>query len=332
MLVLVPLPCHNLGSSKTLPNALDNPDQVVSTPCARFTLATNARVYCSLSLASGLPVRFLRFLIYVAVVIVFTAIGEGIGFVIGVLTCVGLHFVFVKKPTHAYDDPFSYTGEGADESQGNYLTLANIQFFEIFGHLCKIDGVVSRDEIEGVEVVFRHLSFNEMEREEAIDAFRRGKEPDFDFEGALEQLQQTHFETIVASQLLHLLNVVVANIESGGLVREERAMLNRIGSAMGLQPEAINDILTLGQRQWGQGTHTQPGAEPKSTIALAYESLELDEDASVRQIERAYRKLRSRHHPDKLLRSASDEEREATEKRFKDVQKAWDVLRVHHNL
>ena len=293
----------------------------------------------------------MRYVLYGAIVFFAAYVGDVIGLLIRLLICFGLSLFSGKRVKVENDAPFfAFESEaGVDQAEdwldsdaddfdakevnlGKYGVFAKLRFFELFGYLCKIDGVVSRDEITGVESVFRHLDFDEDEREAAIEAFRLGKEPEFDFRATLRTVSRFNIENTFATRLLHLMNVVVANADGSGLVEEERALLIQIGQAFGLRLDAINEILMLGQgrAQFEEG-EPEPAESSKTTLDLAYDVLGVEARASDKQVERAYRRLRSRYHPDKLLRSASDDEKVATEKQFKDVQKAWDVVRVHRN-
>jgi DnaJ like chaperone protein len=59
--------------------------------------------------------------------------------------------------------------------------------FAVMGALCKADNVVTRDEINAVEKMFRMLNLHGEQREQAKAAFNRGKQPDFDLDAAVDQ-------------------------------------------------------------------------------------------------------------------------------------------------
>ena len=266
----------------------------------------------------------MRIFVFVVLALVATYFFGWLGLTVGLLTAFGFSMFSGKRIDVDHSQPF-FTNTSA-------ASIEDVHFFELFGSLCKIDGVVSRDEIRGVEVVFNHLGFTPEARDAAITSFNRGKQPDFDFERTLAGVRELNLPTRTAVQLIHLMNVVVANADGSGLVAQERELLFRIGEAFGLSHRLIAEILML--QQPGEGAHgARQAAEPAaSALDRAYDTLGLDQDLTPNEMSRSYRKLRSRYHPDKLPRTVSNTDRDAAEKRFTDIQRAWDIVRVHHNI
>ena len=62
--------------------------------------------------------------------------------------------------------------------------------FTVMGALCKADKVVTRDEINAVEQIFRMLNLHGEFRENAKAAFNRGKQPGFELDAAVDQFAQ----------------------------------------------------------------------------------------------------------------------------------------------
>ena len=76
-----------------------------------------------------------------------------------------------------------------------------------------------------------------------------------------------------------------------------------------------------GQRDWDSGEadfNTEDVWDP-------YQILEIDRHASASEIKKSYRKLASKYHPDKL-EHLGDEFKELAERRFKEIQKAYQEL------
>ena len=264
----------------------------------------------------------MRYLIAALIIMTATFVFGWIGLLVGPLVAFGV-FQFSNRRIYIdHSQPFF--------SSTNTASIGDVHFFELFGYLCKIDGVVSRDEIQGVEVIFDHLRFSPEDREAAIAGFNRGKQPDFDFEGVLYEVKRLNLRTEIAVQLIHLMNVVVANADGSGLVVEERNLLFRIGDAFGLTQAQIAEILMLGNaNERTQGTTAEPTV---NALQRAYNTLGFSESATPKEMARQYRKLRSRYHPDKLANSVSEAERSTAARRFDDIQRAWDIVRVHHGI
>ena len=78
---------------------------------------------------------------------------------------------------------------------------------------------------------------------------------------------------------------------------------------------------TSGRRDWDSGEtdfNTEDVWDP-------YQVLEIDRRASAAEIKKSYRKLASKYHPDKL-EHLGDEFKELAERRFKEIQKAYQEL------
>src|SRR5690625_1093587 len=57
--------------------------------------------------------------------------------------------------------------------------------FSVMGHVCKVDGRVSEQEIEAARRIMDRLGLSPDKRREAIDCFNRGKHDDFDLDAVL---------------------------------------------------------------------------------------------------------------------------------------------------
>jgi hypothetical protein len=66
----------------------------------------------------------------------------------------------------------------------------------------------------------------------------------------------------------------------------------------------------------------------QSTVARRppWEVLEIQQDASIEEIKKAFRRLAMLYHPDRLLSSASTEERETAKRKYEEIQRAQKVM------
>ena len=194
--------------------------------------------------------------------------------------------------------------------------------FGVMGHVAKADGRVSPDEINLANRVMDHFGINADQRRAARAIFNEGKAPGFPLDAVLDQLRR---ECGRATNLLRLfLEIQVqAAWADGGVHAQERRVLKHVASRLGFPDEAYDEL----ERLVGSGVATpQPEAGP--SLADAYATLGVAPDASDADVKRAYRRLMSRHHPDKLAASGLPEEmmRAATE-RTQQIKAAWDRVR-----
>ncbi|MFW5823355.1 MAG: co-chaperone DjlA [Marinobacter sp.] len=198
--------------------------------------------------------------------------------------------------------------------------------FAVMGAVSKADGVVTRDEIRMAETMFERFHLNAGQRESAKAAFNRGKSADFDLDTELGRFRQVCSGQSALLQMF--LQVQVSAVAADGEVHPaEHEMLVRIARGLGL-PESLVDQLEATLRGAQSGTS---GARPYSTtdqINDAYRTLGVSPSVSDAELKRAYRKLMSENHPDKLAgRGLPESMRKLAEERTREISHAYDVVR-----
>lgn len=197
--------------------------------------------------------------------------------------------------------------------------------FSVMGALCKADNVVTRDEIQVVEGIFRQLGLNDAQREEAKAAFARGKQPDFDLDAAVDA-----FGTIARGRgpLVQLfLQLQCMAIAADGTVHAaEHEMLVRIARRLGLSERDVAQLEALLRAGGRRGAAGGPATADR--LKDAYEALGLTPDASPAEIKRQYRRLMSQNHPDKLAsRGLPESMRAVAEERSREINTAYDLIK-----
>ncbi|MEM1175239.1 MAG: co-chaperone DjlA [Pseudomonadota bacterium] len=204
--------------------------------------------------------------------------------------------------------------------------------FSIMGALSKADGVVTRDEINAVERIFDMLRMDEQARSDAKASFNRGKQPDFDLDDAVDRLRAiTRGRGPLVQLFLQLQCMAVA--ADGRIDPAEHAMLVRIAQRLGLSELDVQQLEALLRASTGAGAQT--GGMPPSANRLddAYQALGIKRDASDAEVKRAYRKLISENHPDKLAaRGLPDSMRAVAEERSRELNKAYDLIKESRGL
>lgn len=198
--------------------------------------------------------------------------------------------------------------------------------FILKGRLAKADGHVSQAEIDHTEQVIRQLGMTAEHRQLAIALFRKGVDPDFDIQGQLRQFVEVCGHTHDLKQML-LVYLIVMALADGRIDDAEEALLQDVAQQLGLGGDAFRRLLqmVLGQAHFA-GAAGGRAATP-SELDDAYKALGVGRDSSDQEVKRAYRKLMSQYHPDKLMGQGLPEDMIAVAtQQAQEVQVAYDLI------
>lgn len=198
--------------------------------------------------------------------------------------------------------------------------------FAVMGALCKADNVVTRDEIDAVERIFTMLRLQDEQRRQAKAAFNRGKQTDFDLDATVDQFSRVSRRRAPLVQLFLQLQVMAVAAD-GRVHPAEHRMLVRVARRLGLDEHDVAQLEAL--LRAGTTGPSGPGAPaPTDRLADAYAALGVSPDASPADIKRAYRKLISQNHPDKLAaRGLPESMRAVAEERSREINAAYDLIK-----
>lgn len=199
--------------------------------------------------------------------------------------------------------------------------------FAVMGALCKADNVVTRDEINTVEQVFRMLNLHGEQREQAKAAFNRGKQASFDLDAAIDQFARISRGRGPLLQLFLQLQCM-AIAADGRIDAAEHAMLVRIARRLGFNEADVSQLEALLRAAAG-GPSAAEGKQAQDRLADAYAALGVTPETNADGIKRAYRKLISQNHPDKLAaRGLPESMRAVAEERSREINSAYDLIKT----
>ncbi len=181
--------------------------------------------------------------------------------------------------------------------------------FSLMGYLAKADGKVSSAEISMVEGLMSNMRLLPEQRKAAIALFNQGKQADFPIADILAQFRrECHRRRHLLQMFLEILTATA--LADGVLHTAEKKALYYMAQQLGFVEEYVDQLIDrLG---------AQAGNAPQSAASIddAYRVLGISASATDAQMKRAYRRLMSQHHPDKLVAKGLPEEmmRLATQK------------------
>jgi len=201
--------------------------------------------------------------------------------------------------------------------------------FVLMGKIAKADGQISQNEIAHVEQLFQKLGMTTEHRQQSIALFKRGSAPDFDIKPTLNEFMSVCGHTNSLRQML-LVYLIVMALADGSLDPAEENLLIEIAQHLGYSQDAFKHILAMVTNQ----THFA-GGQPSTASSLedAYQALGVSKDSTDLEVKRAYRKLMSQYHPDKLMGQGVPEDMIAVATaQAQEVQVAYDLIKKSRGL
>lgn len=197
--------------------------------------------------------------------------------------------------------------------------------FLLMGHIAKSDGRISEDEVVHTESIFQQLGLSDDQRHDAILLFKEGGDDGFSVESTIQSYLMAGGMHPALKQTLMLFLIALA-LADRQLHSGERAALLKIGDLLGYTAEFVEELLRMSTAQ--EQFHSQPGYPGAPTLENAYGALGVSADAPDNEVKRAYRKLMSQHHPDKLSSRGVPEDmlKLATEK-SQEIQAAYELVK-----
>lgn len=196
--------------------------------------------------------------------------------------------------------------------------------FVLMGKLAKADGRISEVEISHVEQFMSKLGMSSDHRLQAIALFKQGAAPDFNVTGKLNEFLAVCGHTHSLKQML-LVYLIIMGLSDGQLNAAEENLIKEIAFQLGYNQAAFKQLLDMVTNQ----THFA-GGQTSSAHALddAYKALGVTENSTDQEIKRAYRKLMSQYHPDKLMgQGVPDDMINIATEQAKEVQTAYDLIK-----
>ncbi len=207
---------------------------------------------------------------------------------------------------HNFDRGMEKVANSMGWEPGNQQRVQTAFFtatFSVMGHVAKADGHVTPDEIRMARAVMDHLQLDANLRKAAEKLFTEGKRSGFPLDEVLQQFRKEVGRRTTLTQMFMEIQLQAAYAD-GKLHPAERKILLHIAAELGIAQALYEQLESMVRASAGQ----RPGAVQRPTLESAYETLGISSSASDQEVKRAYRRLMSQHHPDKLVAKGLPEE------------------------
>ena len=187
----------------------------------------------------------------------------------------------------------------------------NVTLLVLTAAVMKADGNVRKSELDYVKRFFLQ-NFGQERAESYIKMLREILQKDYNLREVSQQVGH-YMEYSSRLQLLHYM-FGIANAD-GIISQEELNVINLISDYMGINNSDFASVKAMFIRETDS----------------AYKILGVDSNASDEEVKKAYREMAKKNHPD-LVSNLGDEVRQAAEKKFQEINAAYETIKKQRGM
>lgn len=223
--------------------------------------------------------------------------------------------------------------------------------FSVMGHVAKASGKVTTEHIQTATDFMASMRLSDEQIAEAKDAFREGKLLGFPLKTKLNMFKKQFGSRRDLCQFFIEIQIQTAYSDSV-LEQDEYDLLKNISKQLGFSKRELTQLIAMWeaelrfqafkkhkqQQQQKYQRHRQSSSQqntsPDSPSVLdAYALLGVSDRDSSKDIKRAYKRLMSQNHPDKLVaKGLPPEMMEVAKQKTQDIQSAYEIIKKHRDL
>ena len=195
--------------------------------------------------------------------------------------------------------------------------------FVVMGKVAKADGRVTEQEIEFARNVMTRMRLDDEKKRQAMAYFSEGKEADYDLAKVLRPLSLL-IQRRSAVKIMFLEIQLQAAMADGEVSPNELQIIQQVCTYLKMSQQEMDNLLKRMQGQQAfYGEHNS-----QSAIEDAYKVLGVSQDSTDAELKKAYRRLMSQHHPDKLVaKGLPPEMMQLAKEKTQEIQSAYDIVK-----
>lgn len=218
---------------------------------------------------------------------------------------------------------------------GNALNPQDAFFratFTVMGKLAKADGRVSEEEIQYAREVMNRMGLSDERRREAMELFSQGKESDFDISEVLRPLSALIRYRIPLKMMFVEIQLQAA-MADGKVSEAETIIIREVCRLLQMSQAEMAALMARMQSQFSYQQHSYQShhggyVSEQELLKESYGVLGVAESVSDAELKKAYRRLMSQHHPDKLVAKGLPEDMmQLAKEKTQEIQAAYDRIR-----
>lgn len=273
-------------------------------------------------------------------------LGTMFGFMFGKIPGAVLGFIVGHFFDRGYSQDFNQMGGFSRffTSQDEFKTQAIFfhSLFSVMGHIAKADGQVTDAEIRMATAMMDQMDLQGDTRKEAQQAFREGKASDFPLKDTLKEFKSScHGRRDIMQVFLEIL--IQSAYADGKVDKSEQRVLEEVAEILGFKQHELLYLMSMFEaelrfRQAGAGRQQGGQQHQRRRTSQAYSSAQSLDDAyrilgvkksdDDKLIKKAYRRLMSEHHPDKLVSKGLPKQAlEIAKGKAQDIQAAYEMVK-----
>ncbi|MCS5586044.1 MAG: co-chaperone DjlA [Gammaproteobacteria bacterium] len=253
-----------------------------------------------------------------------TVLGGAFGFILGgpLGAMLGVAFAGNLSKGKSNFGGFSQAHHLGDQQRVQAAFFSSL--FSVMGYIAKVDGKVSKAEILLAQQVMDHMQLADDMQKVAKELFNQGKKKDFNLDEVLEQFRlESHRRTHLVRMFLEI--QIQATYADGVLDDKEHDALKYIAQKLHFSLHELESLI----QQFSATSHSAN----KPTIDDAYVILGVDKDIADKELKRAYRRLLSQHHPDKLVAKGLPEEMmQIAKEKTQEIISAYELIKKQRGM
>lgn len=220
--------------------------------------------------------------------------GKAVGATLGLIVAGPIGSILGALLGHQFDRGFG--GQLIGASQHVQKTFFEVTF-EVMGHLAKVDGRVSEEEIRIARRIMHAMQLSPEQVRLAIDRFTAGKAARYPLNERLAELRERIGQRRDLSRAFIEIQLQAA-VGGGEIAQPKRTLLWEVARTFGIGRVELAQIEALIR---AHARETAPGRGAALSLDAAYRVLGVESAAADKEVKTAYRRLMNQHHPDKLV-------------------------------